>query len=118
MPRDRAGTFEPTVVKTRHRRLEGFDDKVVALYAQGMTTRESQPHLEEWYGTEVFPTLISTIMDAVVEDVRLWQSRPLETVYPLLSCDCVVVKARHAGAVKTNAVSVALGVTLTGENEL
>ena len=77
VPRDRAGTFEPTVVKKRQRRLDGFDDKVLALYAHGMTTREIQNHLEELYGTEVSPTLISTITDAVLEDVRLWQSRPL-----------------------------------------
>jgi transposase-like protein len=79
VPRDRAGTFEPTVVKKRQRRLDGFDDKVLALYAQGMTTREIQNHLEELYGTEVSPTLISTLTDAVLEDVRLWQSRPLLT---------------------------------------
>lgn len=118
VPRDRAGTFEPTVVKKRQRRLDGFDDKVLALYAHGMTTREIQNHLEELYGTEVSPTLISTITDAVLEDVRLWQSRPLETVYPILYFDCLFVKSRHEGAVKTKAVYVALGVTLTGEKEL
>ena len=84
VPRDRLGTFDPTVVKKRQRRLEGFDDKVLALYAHGLTTREIQRHLEELYGTEVSPALISTITDAVLEDVRLWQSRPLETVYPIL----------------------------------
>ncbi|MCA9466135.1 MAG: IS256 family transposase [Nitrospira sp.] len=118
VPRDRAGTFEPVVVKKRQRRLEGFDDKVLALYAHGMTTREIQNHLEELYGTEVSPTLISTITDAVLEEVRLWQSRPLETVYPILYFDCLFVKSRHDGAVKTKAVYVALGVTLTGEKEL
>jgi transposase-like protein len=118
VPRDRAGTFEPTVVKKRQRRLEGFDDKVLALYAHGLTTREIQGHLEELYGTDVSPTLISTITDAVLEDVRLWQSRPLETVYPILYFDCLFVKSRHEGAVKTKAVYVALGVTLTGEKEL
>lgn len=118
VPRDRAGTFEPTVVKKRQRRLEGFDDKVLALYAHGLTTREIQGHLEELYGTEVSPTLISTITDAVLEDVRLWQSRPLETVYPILYFDCLFVKSRHDGAVKTKAVYVALGITLAGEKEL
>ena len=85
IPRDRAGTFEPTVVKKRQRRLEGFDDKVLALYAHGLTTREIQSHLEELYGTEVSPTLISAITDAVLEDVRLWQSRALgcHLPYPL-----------------------------------
>jgi len=118
VPRDRAGTFEPTVVPKRQRRLEGFDEKVLALYAHGLTTREIQSHLEEVYGTEVSPTLISTITDAVLEDVRLWQSRPLETVYPILYFDCLFVKSRHKGAVKTKAVYVALGVNLTGEKEL
>ena len=118
VPRDRAGTFEPTVVQKRQRRLDGFDDKVLALYAQGMTTREIQNHLEELYGTEVSPTLISTLTDAVLEDVRLWQSRPVEAVYPILYFDCLFVKSRHEGAVKTKAVYVALGVTLTGEKEL
>ncbi len=118
VPRDRAGTFEPTVVKKRQRRLEGFDDKVLALYAHGLTTREIQGHLEELYGTEVSPTLISTITDAVLDDVRLWQSRPLEGVYPILYFDCLFVKSRHEGAVKSKAVYVALGVNLQGEKEL
>ena len=83
-----------------------------------MTTREIQTHLEELYGTDISPTLISTITDAVLEDVRLWQSRPLETVYPILYFDCLFVKSRHEGAVKTKAVYVALGVTLVGEKEL
>lgn len=118
VPRDRAGTFEPTVVPKRQRRLEGFDDKVLALYAHGLTTREIQGHLEELYGTEVSPALISTITDAVLDDVRLWQSRPLERVYPILYFDCLFVKSRHEGAVKTKAVYVALGITLTGAKEL
>lgn len=118
VPRDRAGPFDPTVVKKRPRRLDGCDDKVVALDAQGRTTRERQNHLEELYGTEVSPTRISTITDAVWADVRLWQRRPLETVYPIREVDCVFVKARHEGAGKTTAVSVARGVTLTGEQEL
>ena len=118
VPRDRAGTFEPTVVKKRQRRLEGFDHKVLALYAHGLTTWKIQGHLEELYGTEVSPTLISTSTDAVLEDVRLWQSRPLETVYPILYFDCLFVKSRHDEAVKTKAAYVALGVTLAGEKEL
>ncbi len=118
VPRDRSGTFEPKVIPKRQRRLEGFDDKVLALYAHGLTTREIQNHLEELYGTAVSPTLISTITDTVLEDVRLWQSRPLETVYPILYFDCLFVKSRHEGAVKTKAVYVALGVTLAGEKEL
>jgi transposase-like protein len=118
IPRDRNGSFTPTLVKKRQRRLEGFDDKVLALYVRGLTTRDIQGHLEELYGVEVSPTLISTITDAVLEDVRTWQSRPLEAVYPILYVDCLFVKSRQDGVVKTKAVYVALGVTLQGEKEL
>ena len=116
--RDRSGPFEPAVVKKRQRRLEGFDDKVLALYAHGWTTREIQSHLEELYGTDVSPTLMSMITDAVLDDVRLWQSWPLEMVYPILYFACLFVKSRHEGAVKTKAVYVALDVTLTREKKL
>lgn len=118
MPRDRSGTLDPVVVKKRQRRLEGLTDKVLALDAHGLTTREIHAHLEELYGTAVSPTFISTITDAVLEDGRLWQSRPLETVYSILTFDCLFVQSRHEGAVKTKAVSVALGVPVTGEKEL
>lgn len=117
-PRDRAGSFEPVLVPKRHRRLEGFDEKVLALYARGLTTRDIQGHLEELYGVEVSPTLISTITDAVLEDVRTWQSRPLDAVYPILYFDCLFVKSRQEGVVKSKAVYVALGVNLQGEKEL
>jgi putative transposase len=118
IPRDRQGSFEPQLVNKRQRRLEGFDDKVLALYARGLTTREIQGHLEDLYGVEISPTLISTITDAVFEEVRTWQSRPLEAVYPILYFDCLFVKSRQEGMVKTKAVYVALGVTLQGEKEL
>ena len=117
-PRDRAGSFEPVLVPKRQRRLEGFDEKVLALYARVLTTRDIQGHLEELYGVEVSPTLISTITDAVLEDVRTWQSRPLDAVYPILYFDCLFVKARQEGVVKSKAVYVALGVNLQGEKEL
>jgi transposase-like protein len=117
-PRDRAGSFEPVLVPKRQRRLEGFDEKVLALYARGLTTREIQGHLEELYGVEVSPTLISTITDAVLEDVRTWQHRPLDAVYPILYFDCLFVKSRQEGVVKSKAVYVALGVNLQGEKEL
>jgi transposase-like protein len=118
VPRDRQGTFEPILVPKRQRRLEGFDAKVLALYARGLTTRDIQGHLEELYGVEVSPTLISTITDAVLEDVRTWQSRPLDVVYPILYFDCLFVKSRQEGVVKNKAVYVALGVNLQGEKEL
>lgn len=118
VPRDRQGSFEPLLVPKRQRRLEGFDEKVLALYARGLTTRDIQGHLEELYGVEVSPTLISTITDAVLEDVRTWQSRPLDAVYPILYFDCLFVKSRQEGVVKNKAVYVALGVNLQGEKEL
>ena len=117
-PRDRAGSFEPMLVPKRQRRLEGFGEKVLALYARGLTTREIQGHVEELYGVEVSPTLISTITDAVLEDVRTWQSRPLDAVYPILYFDCLFLKSHQEGVVKSKVVYVALGVNLQGEKEL
>jgi putative transposase len=118
VPRDRSGTFEPQLVKKRQRRLEGFDDKVIALYARGLSTRDIQGQLEELYGVEVSPTLISNVTNAVMEDVRAWQSRPLSAVYPILYFDAMFVKSRQEGPVKNKAVYLALGINLEGEKEL
>jgi putative transposase len=118
VPRDRQSSFEPQLVKKRQRRLEGFDDKVLSLYARGLSTREIQGHLEELYGTEVSPTLISTITDAVLDEVRTWQARPLAAVYPILYFDALFVKSRQEGPVQTKAVYLALGITMDGEKEL
>ena len=118
VPRDRNGSFAPQWVPKRQRRLEGFDAKVLSLYARGLSTREIQEHLEELYGTEVSPTLISTITDAVLDEVRTWQSRPLASVYPVLYFDALFVKSRQEGPVHTKAVSLALGITMDGEKEL
>src|ERR671932_769962 len=118
VPRDRDGSFEPQLVKKRQRRLEGFDDKVLALYARGLSTREIQDHLEELYGVEVSPTLISNVTDAVLDEVRTWQSRPLASVYPILYFDALFVTSRQEGPVQTKAVYVALGITVEGEKEL
>src|ERR671932_1551492 len=118
LPRDRDGSFEPQLVRKRQRRLDGFDDKVLALYARGLSTREMQAHLEELYGVEVSPTLISTITDAVLDEVRTWQARPLASVYPILYFDALFVKSRQEGPVQTKAVYLALGVTMDGEKEL
>ena len=117
-PRDRNGSFEPQLVPKRQRRLEGFDEKVLALYARGLSTRDIQGHLEELYGVEVSPTLISNVTEAVLEEVRAWQDRPLEPVYPILYFDALFVKSREAGPVKNRAVYLALGVNLQGEKEL
>jgi len=118
VPQDRTGAFEPQLVPKRQRRLEGFDEKVLALYARGLSTRDIQGHLEELYGVEVSPTLISNVTEAVLEEVRAWQSRPLEAVYPILYFDALFVKSREAGPVRNRAVYVALGVNLQGEKAL
>jgi putative transposase len=118
VPRDRDSSFEPKLVKKRQRRLEGFDDKVLSLYARGLSTRDIQGQLEELYGVEVSPTLISNVTDAVMEDARAWQSRPLSAVYPIVYFDALFVKTRQDGPVMTRAVYLALGINLEGEKEL
>jgi putative transposase len=118
VPRDRAGEFEPQLVKKGQRRLPGFDDKVIALYARGMTTREIQGHLHELYGVEVSPTLISNVTDAILEDVKAWQSRPLEAIYPIVYLDAIFIKQRTNGHVQNHAVYLALGINLEGQKDL
>lgn len=117
VPRDRHGTFEPQLIPKHQTRWTGFDDKVISLYARGMTVREIQAHLEEMYGTEVSPSLISSITDAVSEEVKAWQARPLDSLYPIIYLDCIHVKVRE-GAVRVKAVYLAIGVTLAGEKEV
>ena len=118
VPRDRAGTFDPQMVAKGQRRLPGFDEKVIALYARGMTTREIQGHLKELYQVDVSPTLISAVTDAVMEDVRTWQARGLDPVYPIVYLDAIHVKLRTAGHVKSQAVYLALAINLQGHKEL
>jgi transposase-like protein len=118
VPRDRDGTFEPKLVRKRQRRLPGFDNKVLALYARGMTTREIQGHLKELYNVEVSPSLISAVTDAVLDDVREWQSRPLDSMYPILYLDALHIKIRDNGHVQNCAVYVALAINLEGRKEL
>lgn len=118
VPRDREGSFDPMLVPKGRRRLPGFDDKVIALYARGMTTREIQSGLKEIYGTAVSPSLISAVTDSVLEDVKAWQSRPLDAVYPIVYLDAIHVKMRSSGHVQNTAVYVALAINLEGEKEL
>jgi putative transposase len=118
IPRDRTGEFEPQLVPKGQRRLPGFDEKVIALYARGMTTREIQGHLQEIYGVEVSPTLISNVTDSVLEDVQAWQNRPLDAVYPIVYLDAIHLKLRSNGHVQTQAVYLALGITIEGEKDL
>ena len=117
IPRDRHGTFEPQLIPKHQTRWSGFDDKILSLYARGMTVREIQSHLEEMYGTEVSPSLISSITDAVTDEIKAWQSRPLDPIYPIIYLDCIHVKVRE-GAVRVKAVYLAIGVTMTGEKEV
>jgi len=118
IPRDRHGSFEPQIVAKHQTRWTGFDDKIISLYARGLTVREIQSHLEELYGVEVSPTLISSVTDAVADEVKAWQSRPLEPIYPIVYLDCIHVKVRDTGAVRVKAVYLAMGINLNGEKEV
>ncbi len=117
VPRDRNGSFEPQLIPKHQTRWAGFDDKILSLYARGMTVREIQAHLEEMYGTEVSPSLISSVTDAVVDEVKAWQSRPLDPIYPIVYLDCIHVKIRE-GTVRVKAVYLAIGITMEGEKEV
>ena len=118
IPRDREGTFDPKLIQRYQRRFPGFDEKIVSMYARGMTVREIQGHLLELYGLEVSPDLVSTITDAVLETVAEWQNRPLEAMYPLIFFDALRVKIRDEGLVRNKAVYVALGVTPEGTKDI
>jgi transposase-like protein len=118
IPRDRAGTFAPVLVPKNARRLPRFDQNVLSLYARGLTVREIQAHLEELYQVEVGPSFISAVTDEVVEEVTQWQSRPLESVYPVVVFDALRVKIRDEGVVRAKAVYLALGITRTGTKEV
>ena len=117
-PRDRNGTFAPQIVGKRQTRWVGFDEKVISLYARGLSTREIQGHLVEIYGTEVSPDLISRITDAVLEDARLWQTRPLDSVYAIVYLDALIVKIRDGNTVRNHACYLAIGVNLEGAREV
>ena len=118
VPCDRNGTFEPAIVPKCERRLDGFDDRILSLYARGMTVREIRGHLQELYGVEVSPDLISRVTDAVLEEVRDWQNRPLDAVYPVVFFDALRVKIRDEGLVRNKAVYLALAITRQGEKEV
>ncbi len=118
VPRDRDSTFEPIIIPKGQTRFSGFDDKIISLYARGMTTREIQGHLEDIYGVDVSASLISSITNAIEDEVKLWQNRPLDAVYPIVYMDAVRVKVRDNGHVINKAVYLALGVTMDGIKEV
>jgi putative transposase len=117
-PRDRDGSFEPQIVAKGDRRFAGFDDKIIALYAGGMSVREIQRHLHSLYGVDVSPDLISRVTDAVLDDLREWRQRPLDAVYPVVYLDCLVVTVRESGHNRRRAVYIAIGVDLDGERDV
>ncbi len=118
IPRDRAGSFEPQLVPRHERRFTGFDGKILALYARGMTVRDIQAFLRETYAVDVSPDLISTVTDAVAEEIRAWQARPLERMYPVVFFDALRVKIREDGVVRSKAVYVALAVAADGTRDI
>jgi putative transposase len=117
-PRDRDGSFDPQIVRKRQRRFEGFDDKIIALYSRGLSTRDIEAHLQEIYGVRVGRDLISRVTDAVMDDARAWASRPLDDVYPVVFLDALVLKIRDGGSVQRKACYLALGVNMEGEREV
>lgn len=117
-PRDRNASFEPKIVAKHQTRWTGFDDKILSMYARGMTTREIQAHLEEIYGIDVSPTLISNVTEAVQDEVKSWQNRPLEPIYPIMYLDALYVRMRDNGHVQNRAVYVAIGINLEGCKEV
>src|SRR5437773_5172640 len=118
VPRDREGTFEPQLIPKHERRFTGFDKKILALYARGLTVREIQAFLLEMYAVEVSPDLISTVTDAVTAEITAWQSRPLERMYPVVFFDALRVKIRDEGVVRSKAIYLALGVRRDGTREI
>jgi putative transposase len=118
VPRDRLATFDPQLIAKYQRRFPGFDDRIVSMYARGMSTREIQGHLRELYGIEVSPDLVSAVTDAILDEVAEWQNRPLEVLYPLVFLDALRVKVRDEGTVRNKAVHVALGVRADGAKEV
>jgi putative transposase len=117
-PRDRSGTFEPRIVRKRQRRFEGFDEKILALYSRGVSTRDIEAHLRELYGVSVGRDLISRVTDAVLEDVKAWQQRPLDDLYPVLFLDALVLKVRDGGSVQRKACYLAMAITMDGQREV
>ena len=118
VPRDRNGTFEPQLIEKHQTRFEGFDDKILSMYALGMTARDIQGHLQEMYGVDVSAALISEVTDSVQEEVKAWQDRPLEALYPIVYLDALMVKMRQDGKVENRAVYTAIGINVEGQKSV
>ena len=118
IPRDRHGHFDPALIKKYQRRFPGFDEKIIALYARGMSTRDIQAHVGELYGVSISPDLVSVVTDSVIEEVRAWQSRPLESTYAVVFFDALRVKIRDEGMVRNKAVYLAIGMRCSGHKEV
>jgi len=118
VPRDRNSSFEPQIVPKGQTRFEGFDDKILSLYARGMTTRQIKQHLEEIYQVEVSPSLISSVTDAIADEVKAWQSRPLDAVYPIIYLDALVVKVRESSHIQNKAIHLIVGINTSGRKEV
>ena len=118
VPRDRNGTFEPKLIEKHQTRFEGFDAKILSMYALGMTVRDIQGHLHDMYGVDVSPSLISEVTDSIQEEVKLWQDRPLEALYPIVYLDALMVKMRHEGKVENRAIYTAIGINVEGHKSV
>ena len=118
VPRDRSGTFEPQIIPKYATRFDGIDEKIISLYARGLSTRDIQGELEGIYGTAVSPTLISNVTDSVLGEVRAWQARPLDSCFPIVYLDCIVVKVKTDKGITNKSVYLALGVNMEGHKEL
>ena len=118
VPRDRNGEFEPKIIPKHQRRFNGFNDKIISMYGLGMTTRDITMHLYEIYNVEVSPELISNVTDAIMDDVREWRNRPLDSMYPIVFFDALVIKGRTDGRVANKSVYTAIGINMDGEKEV
>lgn len=118
VPRDRNSEFEPTIIEKHQTRFDGFDDKIISMYARGMSTRDIQGHLKEIYQIEVSPDFISTVTDSVMDGVKEWQNRPLDEIYPILYLDALHVKVKDQGQVTNKAVYLAVGINMDGKKEV
>jgi putative transposase len=118
VPRDRNGDFNPQIIKKNQTRFDGFDDKIISLYARGMTTRDIQAHLQDIYGVAVSPDLVSNVTDAIINEVKEWQHRPLADIYPILYLDATIVKVRSEGRVINKSAYLAVGITLEGAKDV